>query len=145
MADWHCGVCGEGWDQDDSSCNNPTCYQKGVARWLKETPGSLNELGAEILLINHANGWNVTRRWDWTEDDDVYKIPAVLALIHSEVSEALEAYRAKDLENFREELADVLIRVLDCAAGLGIDMDVEVTRKLDKNRTRGYRHGGKRV
>jgi NTP pyrophosphatase (non-canonical NTP hydrolase) len=74
-----------------------------------------------------------------------YKIPAILALITSEASEALEAFRVGDKENFAEELADVVIRCLDCAAGLGIDMDDTLNRKLEKNRHRGYRHGGKKV
>lgn len=107
------------------------------------TCGPLAHLGQEIREINASNGWNVTRKSDWY--DDPYKVPAILALIHSEVSEALEAFRAGDLENFGEELADVLIRVLDCAPGLGIDLDEEVRIKLAKNRERGYRHGGKRV
>jgi NTP pyrophosphatase (non-canonical NTP hydrolase) len=103
---------------------------------------SLNTLGEEICEINTANGWNVLLPNQW---EDTYKVPAVLALIHSEASEALEAFRKDDFKNFSEELADVLIRVLDCASGLGIDMDAEVAKKLEKNRARSYRHGGKRV
>lgn len=99
-------------------------------------------LGREIIEINTANGWNVLKPEQWS---DTYKVPAVLALIHSEASEALEAFRKNDPMNFAEELADVLIRVLDCAQGLGIDIDAEVGRKLEKNRSRSYRHGGKRV
>ena len=74
-----------------------------------------------------------------------YKIPAVLALIGSEVSEALEGFRNRDRANFEEELADVVIRVLDLAAGLGVDMDEQVKRKLAANRLRGFRHGNKVV
>jgi len=108
----------------------------------RPTHGLLNALGAEILAVNAANGWNVTTPACWK---DTYKVPAVLALIHSEVSEALEAFRKDDAANFREEMADTLIRVLDLSMGLGIDMDAEVSAKLAKNRTRGYRHGGNRV
>lgn len=55
----------------------------------------------------------------------------------------LEAVRNRDPDNFAEELADVLIRVLDCARGCGIDIGHEVAKKLEKNRGRGFRHGGK--
>lgn len=103
----------------------------------------LNRLGAEIVVINEANGWDVAQPGDWHRTE--YKIPAKLALITSEVSEALEAYRKEDSANFAEELADTLIRVLDLASGLGIDLDSAVTAKLEKNKQRGYRHGGKRV
>lgn len=102
----------------------------------------LNKLGQEINEINRANGWNVTTPEQW---EDPYKIPAILALITSETSEALEAFRKDDKLNFAEECADQIIRVLDLTAGLGIDIDAEVRRKLEKNKLRGYRHGGKRV
>ena len=102
----------------------------------------LNNLGNEIIEINRCNGWNVAKPQDWSDD---YKIPALLALVTSEVSEALEAFRKRDARNFDEELADVLIRTLDLSTGLGIDMDLEVQKKLAKNRGRSPKHGGKRI
>ena len=102
----------------------------------------LNDLGSKIIEINKANGWNVTTPTDW---QDTYKIPGILALIHSEASEALEGFRHDNFDNFCEELADIIIRVLDCASGLGIDMDTAVFVKLEQNKKRGFRHGGKRV
>lgn len=105
---------------------------------------SLNALGHTIVRINEANGWNVMRPHEW-ESGNPYRIPGVLALIHSEVSEALEAVRKMDRANFEEELADVVIRVLDLAIGLDIDLDKAVIDKLIKNCGRGFRHGGKKV
>lgn len=103
---------------------------------------TLNKLAAEINEINRANGWQVTKPEEW---GDTYKIPGILALIHSEVSEALEGFRRNDRENFAEEMADVLIRVLDCTGGLAIDIDLEIAKKLEKNKGREHRHGGKRL
>ena len=103
---------------------------------------NMNELAAEIIEINTANGWNCTKPEQWA---DTYKVPAILALVHTEVSEAVEAFRHDDKENFIEELADVIIRVLDCAGGLEMDIDAAIRAKLEKNKTRGFRHGGKRV
>lgn len=110
---------------------------------IMENRKPLNTLADEIVDINRANGWKVAKPTDWFDTE--YKIPAVLALITSEVSEALEAYRHRDRENFDEEIADVVIRCLDLAGGLEIDIDEEVRKKLEKNRERGFRHGGKRV
>ena len=99
-------------------------------------------LGYTIRQVNHENGWNILMHEHWHEP---YKVPAVLALIHSEVSEALEAFREGDRDGFLEEMADVIIRVLDCTGGLTNNIDAIVSAKIEKNRTRGYRHGGKRV
>ena len=103
----------------------------------------LNNLGKDINHVNRANGWNVLKPHEFESDD--YKVPAVLALIHSEVSEALEAFRHDDFDGFCVELADVIIRVLDCTSGLDIDIDSIVIAKLEKNKGRGHKHGGKRI
>lgn len=102
----------------------------------------MDALGKEVIEINTANGWNVTRPTDW---ENTYKIPAVLALIHSEVSEALEAFRKNDRLNFDEEIADIVIRCLDLAYGLETNLPENIASKLIKNRARGERHGGKKL
>lgn len=82
-----------------------------------------------------------------------------LALIHSEVSEALEDLRgaihpcnlndwtATDGNGkpvgFASELADIHIRVWNLEAILGIDSEDSLRRKMDYNDTREYKHGGK--
>jgi len=67
----------------------------------------------------------------------------LIALMHSELSEALEADR-KDLmddklphRHGREvELADAVIRIMDCAGGMGMDIGGAIMEKLDYNRKR---------
>jgi NTP pyrophosphatase (non-canonical NTP hydrolase) len=79
----------------------------------------------------------------------------IAALIHSEVSEFVEAERdgiildGIEIETGKpigpaSELADVIIRVLDYAHFRGIDMDGVVKAKMEYNKTRSHRHGGKR-
>jgi NTP pyrophosphatase (non-canonical NTP hydrolase) len=106
-------------------------------------------LQREVHTLAVEKGW-----WD-----DPRPIPELLALMHSEISEALEAYReAPSLlaiktcfvredgkpEGFASELADVVIRVLDAAESLGIDLGEVILQKHAFNQTRALRHGGKR-
>lgn len=89
---------------------------------------------AEEIHENAKNhGW-----WD-----NPRSIPELLCLVHSEVSEALEAYRNHDSENFAEELADIVIRVFDMAVGNNINIQDEVVKKHLTNVNRSFRHGGK--
>jgi len=66
-------------------------------------------------------------------------------LVHSEVSEALQAHREGNDDEYHEELADIAIRVLDHAESEGISLEDEIKRKNVINRQREYRHGGKRL
>ena len=51
------------------------------------------------------------------------------------MTEALEAFRHKDKENFIEEMADVIIRVLDCTEGLDMNIGEAIIKKLEKNKS----------
>jgi len=71
-------------------------------------------------------------------------IPEKLALIHTEVSEAMEAHRdgnIKGKHGIGEELADVIIRTLDLAEYLGVNIEQEVINKHQANQDRPHMHG----
>ena len=68
-------------------------------------------------------------------------IPTKLMLIVTELGEACEADRHDDKENFKEELADVFIRLADLVGWLGIDMEEEVSKKMAINKDRPRLHG----
>ena len=75
----------------------------------------LSNLAEEIRQINVANGWKVFLERE--SDINEYKVPAIVCLIHSEISEAFEEYVERQADKFMFELSDVAIRILDFVGG----------------------------
>jgi len=77
------------------------------------------------------------------------------ANIHGEVSELWEAYRNSKLASpcdklcgltcAEEELADIVIRVMDLAGVMKISLGAAIQAKSNYNRTRPHRHGDKKA
>jgi len=66
-----------------------------------------------------------------------------LMLVTSELGECCEAYRKDDWSEVKEELADVMIRVMDMSEFFGINIEEEVMKKMEFNKTRPYKHNKK--
>ena len=84
--------------------------------------------------------------WDGEYTHD--KIGNKLALVHSEVTEVLEAIRKSyGSEKVVEEMADVIIRLLDVYAAMKNEeevlhsLDEILQKKMEKNKTRPPLHG----
>lgn len=94
-----------------------------------------------IRRINEMNGWR-DKLFTFKDYNDVI---VKLALIVTECAEAIESTREDDYDNFKEEMADIIIRTLDLCDILNIDIDWEMNDKLLKLEGRGLKHGGKKV
>lgn len=113
----------------------------------KQETRTLGAMTQEVMEWCHSKGWY----------DNPVSFLEAMALLHTEVSEAVEAWRkwgtddATDPtiepnlihkpEGIGSEFADVLIRLLDDCGRFGIDLEAEYHRKMAYNRTRPYRHG----
>jgi len=74
--------------------------------------------------------------------DEPSEFGTLMALVHSEVTESLEAHRNNEGDaRIAEELADVCIRVFDVCGYLGLDLGQAIIAKMDKNRKRPQKHG----
>lgn len=73
----------------------------------------------------------------------------VLALIHCEISEALQALRdgnkpdhhCPDFSSLEIELADAIIRIMDYAGERGLNLSLAILEKMEFNKKRPYKHG----
>ena len=74
---------------------------------------------------------------------DARMVLSYLALIHSEVSEAVEEARRGNVAKMGAELADVILRVTQLCYTMNIPLDSLAYEKLIVNRTRPYKHGDK--
>ena len=107
---------------------------------------NLNEMAVRCAANSKAHGFH----------DKVQTFGDYIALMHSELSEALEAFRdgagyadvLTDVINGKPEgipceLADVIIRILDFCGRYEVDIQEAVEAKMAYNSTRPHLHGGK--
>lgn len=73
--------------------------------------------------------------------DDTDAMLAKLMLVVTEVGEAAEAVRHGDHENFCEELADTMIRLLDIFGAMNEAPHYWLDWKMEKNMGREHKHG----
>lgn len=105
----------------------------------------INELVQEIHMNAQDKGFH----------NPSPSFPESLALIHSEISEALESYRNGDSlyylvngkpEGAAVELVDALIRIMDWfGTQPQLDLHALILEKHEFNKTRPFKHGGKKI
>lgn len=120
-----------------------------MERQIDEVNPTMRELAQWAYETAKDKGWHTPPR----------SFGESIALMHSELSEALEEHRKGHKtdhvwtssehkpEGQLVELADCMIRILDYVQSQGV-MDQFVTcfiKKMRYNDTRSYRHGGKKL
>ena len=112
---------------------------------------TISELQEEAHACATAHGFHERAvRVDNAVNTD--RVLAHLALIHSEVSEAVEAARVGNYvirieegkpEGLVVELADTVSRILDTCGALGHGLERAIEVKMAYNSARPYKHGNK--
>lgn len=105
---------------------------------------TIGEIAERVHQTAREKGWHDTPR----------EFGTLIALVHSELSEALEEARAErgfepwysdggKPEGVPAELADAVIRIFDIAELYGISIEGAILEKAAYNEGRSFRHGGK--
>lgn len=91
----------------------------------------LNQKMQEVRALADGKGFssNPERIWE------------MLALIHTEVSEATDAYKkGEPMEHIGEELTDAIIRILHLMSALDLDAERLFQEKMKKNWDRPFKY-----
>jgi NTP pyrophosphatase (non-canonical NTP hydrolase) len=114
-----------------------------------EKPDKMSPLyGAAVNEMSCViHDWAISKGW-WLEKRNDAEM---IALMHSELSEALEFLRhgnppsdhVPEISGVAEEMADTVIRIMDYCYARNINLGEAIIKKHAFNINREHRHGGK--
>lgn len=114
----------------------------------EQTLNLVAEAGHVLMVVSHGRAvesgwWTDLKTGEDLAETKNFNVGEKLALIHSEISEALEGYRSNKpsekipgYSNFVEEMADAMIRIGDTCGAMGEDLGGAIAAKLQYNASR---------
>ena len=125
---------------EENLCTERICLLKGE-EIIMSFVEQFNLIAKTVHSTAVQKGW-----WESKRNE-----AELIALMHSELSEALEAIREgnpsdnkiPEFSGVEAELADVIIRIMDMAEANNYRVAEAIIEKVNYNTTREYRHGKK--
>lgn len=122
---------------------------------MEITKGHIEHFEGKALSAFHTGiviAYETSKSKGWYEPPE-RSFGDIAALLHSEISEAVEAHRhgnpqstyIPEFSQIEEELADLIIRVFDYAGHNNVRLAQAVAAKMNFNLSRPHRHGGKKL
>ena len=104
-------------------------------------------MAIDLTEFSYSVHQNAVDKGFWNENNGVNFYIKQCAMIHSEVSEIVEAIAKDHGEKIVTEMADVIVRLCDLWAGMNHDgliktsLENQLREKAAYNKTRPYMHG----
>ena len=125
--------------------------ESAFAQQNKTDPAIEENTAFGIMLSTMAeaiHAGNIERGF-WPSGATPEALERALLLIHSEISECVEAIRKDnppdkhlpEFDNATVELADAVIRILDVSAAYNLNLGEAIVKKVAFNESRPYKHG----
>lgn len=139
-----------------SSPHDETLRNRGVYALAEDRQSDFGAIMAKVHETAVDKGWwdDVPSPQHLTSREMAEMVGCKVALMHSELSEALEEARKGEYtlyydgdkpEGFAVELADAVIRIMDLCRFMGLDLLGAIRLKSAYNETRSHRHGNKKM